>query len=140
MDDQAWRDKDQLIASTGLPLLQQPIRAHLANLEHQLESRLVEVNERIAAGDNPYFKTIKRGAQMRWTLRYPQNSEPVNHPFFDALRQVDISQVLAFAHQQCHCLEAFEHVLVVCQKCSYTMFCELTSLLQSVLVSCCSGI
>jgi hypothetical protein len=67
VDDQAWRDKDTLIASTGLPLLQEAIQEHLAELEHQLESRLLEVNERIAAGDNPYFKTTKRGAHVRWT-------------------------------------------------------------------------
>jgi hypothetical protein len=35
----------------------------------------------------------------------------VNHPFFDALHQVDISQVLAFAHQHCRFMEAFEHVV-----------------------------
>jgi hypothetical protein len=86
VDDQAWRDKDQLMASTDLPLLQKPIREHLAELEQQLEGRLVEVNERIASGDNPHFKTINRGSQVRWTLRYPQSSEPVNHPFFDGLK------------------------------------------------------
>ena len=48
VDDQAWQDKDNLIASTGLPLLKQPIRAHLAELEQQL-GRLAEVNERIAS-------------------------------------------------------------------------------------------
>jgi hypothetical protein len=37
MDDQTWQDKDNLITSLGLPLLKQPIREHLAELEQQLE-------------------------------------------------------------------------------------------------------
>jgi TnpA family transposase len=111
VDDQTWQDKDNLIASTGLPLLNKPIRAHLGELEHQLESRLAEVNERIASGDNPHFKTIKRGSQVRWTLQYPQSSESVNHPFFDSLNQVDIGSVLHFVNRHCPFMEAFDHVL-----------------------------
>jgi hypothetical protein len=111
VDDQTWQDKDNLIASTGLPLLKKPIRAHLGELEHQLESRLAEVNERIASGDNPHFKAIKRGSQVRWTLRYPQSSESVNHPFFDGLKQVDIGSVLHFVNRHCPFMEAFDHVL-----------------------------
>jgi TnpA family transposase len=111
VDDQAWRDKDQLMASTDLPLLQKPIREHLAELEQQLEGRLVEVNERIASGDNPHFKTINRGSQVRWTLRYPQSSEPVNHPFFDGLKQMDIGSLLHFVNRHCPFMEAFDHVL-----------------------------
>jgi hypothetical protein len=49
LDDQTWQDKDTLLANAGLPLLTQPIRAHVAELEQQLEARLVEVNERIAS-------------------------------------------------------------------------------------------
>ena len=111
LDDETWQDKDTLIANTGLPLLKQPIRAHLANLEQQLEERLIEVNQRIAAGDNHHFKTIKRGPQVRWTLQYPHSSEPVNHPFFDSLKQVDIDSVLYFVNRYCPFMEAFEHVL-----------------------------
>jgi hypothetical protein len=111
VDDRAWQDKDKLIASTGLPLLKQPIREHLDELEQQLESRLVEGNERIVSGDNPHFKTIKRGSQVRWTLRYPQSSEPVNHPFFDGLKQVDIGSMLHFVNRHCPFMEAFDHVL-----------------------------
>ncbi len=111
LDDEAWQDKDKLIANTGLPLLKQPIREHLAELEQQLEDRLVEVNERITSGDNQHFKTIKRGSQVRWTLQYPQSSEPVNHPFFDGLKQVDIGSVLHFVNQHCPFMDAFDHVL-----------------------------
>lgn len=111
LDDQTWRDKDTLIANTGLPLLKQPIRAHVADLAQQLEARLVEVNQRITAGDNHHFKTIKRGTHGRWTLQYPHSSEPVNHAFFDSLKQVDIDSVLHFVNRHCPFMEAFDHVL-----------------------------
>jgi TnpA family transposase len=111
LDDQQWQAKDQLIEDTGLAILKQPIREHLADLEKRLEARLVEVNQRIASGANEHFETTRRGTQARWTLRYPRSSEPANHPFFDDLDQVDISSVLSFVNQHCPFMPAFEHVL-----------------------------
>lgn len=111
IEDERWKDKANLIANLDLPLLKQPIREHLAALEQQLESRLVEVNERIASGDNTHFELTKRRSQTRWTLHYPRSTELINHPYFDALKQVDISSVLHVANQQCHFLDAFDHVL-----------------------------
>jgi len=35
----------------------------------------------------------------------------VNHPLFDAHRQVEISSVMNFVNQQCRFMEAFEHIL-----------------------------
>jgi TnpA family transposase len=103
--------KDKLLADTGLRILQQPIHEHLAELEQQLETRISEVNRRIAAGENEHFQIKQRGRQMRWSLPYPRSSESVNHPFFDTLAQVDIGSILHFIHQHCGFLDAFEHVL-----------------------------
>jgi TnpA family transposase len=111
IDDERWREKDKLIADTGLPILKTPIEDHLAELEQQLETRLVEVNQRIASGENEYFEIKRQGPHTRWTLRYPGSSEPVNDPVFDGLKQVDIGSVLQFVHQCCSFLEAFDHVL-----------------------------
>jgi hypothetical protein len=38
LDDQRWQDKDTLITHTGLAILTQPIRDHLAELEERLEA------------------------------------------------------------------------------------------------------
>ncbi len=111
VDDAAWENKEQLIADTGLAILKQPVREHLADLKQLLETRITEVNARIASGENEHFKVTKQGKSPRWTLRYPKESDPVNHPFFNALPQVDISRVLHFVHRQCGFMEAFEHVL-----------------------------
>ena len=111
IDNDTWQGKDKLIDQTGLRSLKQPIREHLAELAECLEKRLVEVNARIASGDNAYFEIKRRGSQSRWTLQYPRHSELVNAPFFDALTQVDIGSVLHFVAQHCPFMEAFDHVL-----------------------------
>jgi TnpA family transposase len=111
VDTPRWQAKDTLIVDTGLTILQQPIREHLAELEQRLETRLSEVNQRIAAGENAHFESKRRGPTVRWTLHYPHDTESVNHVFFDALKQVDIGSVLHFVHQHCHFLDAFDHVL-----------------------------
>jgi hypothetical protein len=89
LDDQQWQEKERLIAETGLPILTQPITEHLAALEQQLEDRLAAVNQRIAAGENAHFRLTQRGRQVHWTLEYPSSQDPVNHPFFEQLRQVE---------------------------------------------------
>ena len=111
LDDRRWEQKDRLMADAGLTLLQQPIQVHLAELEQQLEARIAEVNRRIASGENEHLQIKKRGSQSRWTLQYPRGTEPVNHPFFDALTQVAIGSVLHFANQHCRFIDAFDHVL-----------------------------
>jgi TnpA family transposase len=111
LDDQRWRQKDKLIADAGLTILQQPIRAHLAELEEELEARIVSVNQRIASGKNEHLQLTHRGPHRRWTLQYPRGSEPINHPFFDALKQVDIGSVLHFVNQHCRFIDVFDHVL-----------------------------
>jgi hypothetical protein len=110
-DDQPWQAKDALIADAGLALLTQPIREHLAALEQRLEGRMAEVNQRIAAGENEHVQITRRGPHPRWTLHYPRGSEPVNPPFFEQLRQVEIRSVVHFVHQQCRFMDAFEHIL-----------------------------
>ena len=111
IDDQQWQQREQLMAATGLTHLNQPIHEHLAELEQRLEARIVEVNQRITAGENEQIKLTKRGEQTRWTLPYPGGKEPINHPIFDTLQQVEIKDVLHFVDQQCHFMQVFEHVV-----------------------------
>jgi len=109
--DSQFQHKDRLIAETGLTILNQPIKEHLLALEQKLESRLVEVNERISSKENTHFNIKKRGSHIYWTLQYPHNSESVNHSFFDLLQQANIATVLLYVHQQTHFLDAFDHIL-----------------------------
>ncbi len=112
LDKQRWQNKEELIAFTGLTVFKQPIRDHLAMLEQTLENRITEVNQRIAKGLNEHFQIKKHGQNVRWTLEYPSDNEPVNHPFFNALKQVEIRDVLHFVNRQCRFMDVFEHVLL----------------------------
>jgi TnpA family transposase len=111
--DRWRRDKAALINELDLPILTMPIEAHLADLKTRLETRLVEVNQRIADGDNEHFRVKRRRGKDRWTLRYPASPAPddVNHPFYSRLKQTDVRAVLAFAQERCGFMNAFEHVL-----------------------------
>ncbi len=111
VDDQQWANKDVLLARTGLALLAQPIQDHLAELKSQLEDRISMVNQRISAGENSHFHITITGKRKSWTLQYPTSNEPINHPIFETLRQVNISRVLHFVNHHCHFMTCFEHVL-----------------------------
>ena len=111
LSDTQWQNKTALLTQIGLALLQQPIEVQLAELEQQLEARLQEVNARITSGQNTHVQLKRRSERTRWTLQYPRDTEPVNHPRFDAVPQADIGRVLAFADADCRFREAFTHVL-----------------------------
>jgi len=70
------RDKETLLAQLELPILTMPVEEHLAKLRMQLEARLIEVNQRIAAGDNEHFKLKRRRGQDGFALRYPKSVAP----------------------------------------------------------------
>lgn len=108
LDDNQWKQKDNLITRTGLSILSLSVSEHLKSLEKQFEDRLNIVNQRIASGQNKHVQVKKSG---KWTLPYARADEAVNHPFFDTLPQVDIQTVLHFAHKHCQFMDAFEHVL-----------------------------
>jgi TnpA family transposase len=111
VDDQQWANKDVLLAQAGVALLAQPIGDHLDALKCQLEERLSTVNQRISAGENSHLHITTRGKRKSWTLQYPASPEPINHPIFETLPQVNISRVLHFVNHHCHFMTCFEHVL-----------------------------
>jgi TnpA family transposase len=111
IDDIQWQQKEKLITDTGLTVLNQPIHNHLVELEHRLETRITEVNQRIALGNNQHFQIRNRGDHSRWTLQYVSDPESINHSFFDSLKQIEIGSILHYVDKQCHFIDAFEHIL-----------------------------
>jgi TnpA family transposase len=111
LSEQQWKTKADLITATGLVTLKQPIQDHLTALEQMLETRLTEVNQRLSEGENQHFEVKKRGSIVRWTLHSPGIRESINHPIFNALKQVNLSSVLHFVNQRCQFSDAFEHLL-----------------------------
>jgi TnpA family transposase len=111
INDIQWQQKEKLITDTGLTVLNQPIHNHLVELEHQLETKITEVNQRISSGNNEHFQIKKRGEHSRWALKYISDPESINHSFFDGLKQIEIGSILHYVDKQCHFIDAFEHIL-----------------------------
>lgn len=109
LDDQKWQEKERLIADTGLTILNQPIQEHLAALEQT--NCIADVNQHIASSLNQHIQIKKHGQYVIWKPTYPHDNETVNHPFYDGIRQVEISGVMHFVNQQCRFMDVFEHVL-----------------------------
>jgi len=74
LDDVRWQKKEELITDTGLTILHQPIEKQLESLGRQLELLLVEVNQRIAAGEN---KHIKKNQAVGGHYRMPGPHRPL---------------------------------------------------------------
>lgn len=111
IDDLQWTQKEKLISDVGVTIFNQPIHSHLAELEQQLEGRIIKVNQRIASGENQHIKVKKRGSHSRWNLPYVRDTESINHSFFDAIKPIEIGSVLHYTNQHCQFIDAFEHIL-----------------------------
>lgn len=108
LSDEQWQEKEALIDQVGLPILTQTAEEHLAELKELLETRLEQVNQRIASGENEQIE-IKRSG--RWHLPYSRVDEDVNNPFFESLPHVNIQAVFQFVNRHCLFMNEFTHVL-----------------------------
>ena len=112
VSEEQWaREKETLIAQTGLSRLQTPIKELLASLKEDLEGQLRPVNKRILSGENSHVRVKTRGQHTTWTLPYPRPEDGGNDPFFDAVEQIDIHALMHFVHQQCGFIDVFDHIL-----------------------------
>ncbi len=109
--EEQWRQKDTLIKTLNLPYLHEPIEMILDRLETELEATILRVNDRIKQGQNTDIKVTGTGEQARWHLPYHNEEEPVDHPLYAQIQQVNIIDIIAFAHEKTNCLSAFTHLL-----------------------------
>lgn len=65
IDDLQWQQKEKLTADVGLSIFNQPIQHHLADLEQKLETKIKEINKRIASGENQHIQVKKRSSLSR---------------------------------------------------------------------------
>lgn len=106
-----WGRKNILIKESDLPILQQPIRTQLEELENILETRLLEVNGRISEGENRYVEVQKLGKSRKWSLVVPRTQTSINHPFFDVAPLIDLQNLMHVVDLQTSFLEPFDHIL-----------------------------
>lgn len=114
IDEETWRqNKESLIEQTHLPLLRQPIEEHLERLKNQLETRLGEVNQRVADSENPSFRRTSNGS--RWSLKYraedsADGEETQSDSFFNSISLIELYQVIRFVHEETGFINAFTHL------------------------------
>ena len=111
ISDERWKDKEAILSEIDAPILSRPIEETLAVFREALETRYVEVNQRVIACANEYIKVRGRGAKRRWSLVYPTSEEPLNSPFYSRLPGIGIADLLAFVGSQTKFLDSFTHVL-----------------------------
>ena len=111
IDDERWKDKEQLIRELDLPILNRPIEETLAELMEEVEALFVDVNRRIRDGENQHIKISGTGDEVSWTLPYKSPEDMTNHPLYDLLPQIEIRDLLAFVDSQSGFMNAFTHIL-----------------------------
>jgi len=109
IDDKRWENKDQLIQELSLPILYKPIEETLAELKEELETLLVDVNQRIMNGENEGIKLSGSGTNVSWSLPYKKQEDITNHPLFANLPQIEIRELLSFVDSHCGFMSAFIH-------------------------------
>jgi len=106
-----WNNRKQLTQNLSVPGFQQPFKMMLRDLEEELETKLKEVNARIANGENQQIKVTEKGGEVRWTLPYQKNDEQINHPIYEHFNQITLHDLLRFVNKQTGFLKSFHHVL-----------------------------
>ncbi len=112
IDDITLDNKMKDLQNLGFKKILTPIETLLAELQDELETRFIQVNERIKDKSNPYIR--KEG--NKWVLPYPVADETVNHPIYQQLPHTNIGDVLLHNHNYCSFLDVFTHILPRFQK------------------------
>lgn len=111
VDDESWKNnKQQLLLLLDQPFLSTPIEETLSLLQNQLETLIVEVNQRIKDGKNQAIKVVTSEKGSKWTLPYIKPEDITNHPLFDYLPQTDIMDLLVFVDSKSNFMSAFTHI------------------------------
>jgi len=111
IDEKRWKDKETLIQELDLPVLSKPIEVTLFELKNQLETLLVEVNQRIKEGKNEGIKITGKGSHVTWSLPYKKPEDTTNHPLFGQMPQIEVRDLLAFVDSECGFMSTFTHIL-----------------------------
>ena len=112
--------KGEVLATLNNRVLNTPIREQLDYFKKELDSLILEVNQRIESGKNKDVKiknsklkedkNNKNKKAKKWTLSYPTKDSEINNPFYDQFSRVSLNQVLRFVNQHSHFMDAFTHV------------------------------
>jgi len=96
IDNEHWKNKEQLFKELNLPILSRPIEETLAELKKELETLLMDVNKRIQEGKNQDIKITGSGENISWSLPYKKSEDTTNNLLFERLPQIEIRDLMSF--------------------------------------------
>ncbi len=102
----------ELLASSTLEKLKQPVLELLTTKQIRLTTSLKDVAQHIDSGDNRNV-IMKNRTGTRWRLPVKGTKSLVNNPFFTQMRPVSIADVLRYVEQETRFMQCFEHVLPI---------------------------
>lgn len=112
VDDNRWKNKGKMIDDSKVERIQIEPKVLLGDLEHELESKLNNVSERIRNGDNQSVIMQDRTGKKGWRLPNKRVGSLLNNPFFERIKQIHIVELLRLVDRETGYLNAFEHVRI----------------------------
>jgi len=114
IDKEDWeKNKLSILKSLDNHLISTDLEKILNDFELLLDDRYLEVNQRIASGDNKKIRTKhnKKHEIVGWHLPYQKIGNDVNNPFFDGLKMSSIGQIIKFTNHETNFIREFTHIL-----------------------------
>jgi len=112
IDYKYWlANKDKILAQLNLPILKQPIKTILANLDKLMVEKYHLVNQNIKNGKNQHIKLNKsKSDEMTWKLPYRKQEDAVNNPFYENFPSINIGDVVRYVIESTQFDRKFKHI------------------------------
>jgi TnpA family transposase len=104
--------QSELLASSTLERLKQPVLELLKEKQTRLDTSLKDVANHIDNGDNRNV-IMKSRTGTKWRLPTKGRKSLLNNPFFTQMVPVSIADVLRYVEQETGFMQCFEHVLPI---------------------------
>ena len=104
--------QSELLASSTLERLKQPVLELLKEKQTRLNTSLKDVANHIDNGDNRNV-IMKSRTGTKWRLPTKGRKSLLNNPFFTQMVPVSIADVLRYVEQETGFMQCFEHVLPI---------------------------
>lgn len=101
------KDKQSLIAKTGLDRLSLPIKDTLRRLDKQLEDLIARVTQNINVDANDFVKCQPRSNRLTWSLANRRWKSSVDNPVYSQLQHMGIIDIMDYVNRKTGYLDAF---------------------------------
>jgi TnpA family transposase len=108
--DSMWENRKNIINNLPYPKFKMSIKNHLEFLEDILEEKLSSLSQDVSQGINKAINVVNKKGQQKWSLSKYTPQEEINNPFFDGLKQRNISDVIYYVHKKTGFLNYFSHI------------------------------